>query len=1308
VNRVRLLAQRLLLLAATVAPAWVYADGLTWPTNQLLPSFSTPAAVLDCIDISSASAAEQDLFASLQGVVNRTQPRVACVSSVDGESKFTWLDLHNLPYTLVSGYSALLKYKTNFTGLVVTDPTQPDTLNLATTIAGVNNQLICDPSLLSTLTNSPYSFTLGTDLRGRFTDPYQVYRYLYTNYWPQCTHRMLSGLWTNLHGNLRDYLVAVKAATLWLDPGVATDKTIMGLFIADIPPLKGIYTGWWPSEANGLNWISPYGIPVLASDYFRNGTVYGGLPHAINVPDIPPPPPLQNKVYVAFILSDGDNIQYMQHAMKIRWADAARGTIPIGWTASPLALDMDPMLLNHYWSTATRNDCLVSGPSGAGYTHMQNWSSANLAAFTKATDPYLKRSGLRLITVWDQVTTGVARSFATNCPSLLGLTDQSGGNYTSVNLGLRTLGLTVSYSSDTNAILSGITNAAKNWTGNSPLFLAVQGNVWDITPTHLRTVASALDTNKYVLVRPDHLFLLYNAVYDYPAAATRAAAAITPSSATLQGTVRPNAASAQAWMEWGTNDGYGTKTATLNVSGSSPVAVKGLISGLASRTVYHFRVAVSNTLGVVYGADKTFTVGHRLKAWGDSSLGQTNLPPDLTNVVGAAGGVYHGLALKNDGSVVAWGDNALGQINVPTGLGNVVEVAAGQNHSLALKTDGTVVVWGDNAQGQTNLPAGLSDVVAIAAGAYHSLALKADGTVAAWGASTSGQTNVPATLSNVVAIAAGSAHNLALKLDGTVTAWGSNTAGQTNVPTGLSNVVAVAAGQYHSLALKADGFATATLQPSAQWVADSLTGADGTAIGFWPDQTAGKSAAQSATANRPRLYSNALNGHKVVRFASSSSQYLTVQTTNNPIAAAGSFTLIVVFKTSTAGSASTYFYFNTGLLGCEQPNIVADWALCLNGSQLGAGLGGGATGCGADLSLYGGNVTDGLPHIAMYVRYGDTVSLYVDGVRVVTQSSLCTNARGNYNFQIGAMTTSSYFFNGDIAEIQLFDRGLNDWEVMSANERLAATYGIGNVARTVVAWGSNGFGQTNGPASLTHLAAVAGGGLFNLALREDGSVMAWGNNTQGQTNLPGGLTNVAAIAAGLGFGLALGNQPPLVNNLTCSGFASHDLILPLTATSPDGQPLTLRVAALPAAGSLYQYANGARSTPVSTLNTPVSDPSGRLVFAPAPAQTGAPYTSFSFLAEDGFYRSGTAQVTVNIGLPDVPQLAAPLWSPANPAGWALRFAGSSNATYSVWASTNLFTWEKLGTADESSPGQYQFVDPAGTNNAQCFYRTTAP
>jgi hypothetical protein len=498
--------------------------------------------------------------------------------------------------------------------------------------------------------------------------------------------------------------------------------------------------------------------------------------------------------------------------------------------------------------------------------------------------------------------------------------------------------------------------------------------------------------------------------------------------------------------------------------------------------------------------------------------------------------------------------------------------------------------------------------------------------------------------------------------------------------------------------------------PMCKWVADSLSGSDGSSVSNWTDNIGGKSAAQPAAGNRPRLYSNVLNGHKIVRFSSGGSQFLTVASVDSPIAAAGSFTMVVVFKTSTPGNSSSLFYQNTGLLGAEQPFAVPDWALCINGSQLGAGLGAGAGGCGSDFSLYGGTVTDGNPHVAMYVRAGDTITLYVDGAIVAAQNSLCPEARGDYPFQIGAMTTSSYFFNGDIAEIQLYNRALNSLEIMSDNELLAATYGIGGAAGTVVVWGNNANGQANVPAGVTNVSAVASGSAFNLALEANGAVTGWGNNSQGQINAPVGLTNVVAITGGATFALVIGDEVPLAYDATVSGYVNHDLAFALSAASPDGNPLNFHIQSLPAAGALYQYSGGTRGLPINAPNTLVSDPGGQIVFAPAPGETGSPYANLGFICDDGLYSSGPAQVTVNIGLPATPQFTDALWNPGNPGGGSfnLNFSGDSNATYSVWATTNLANWELIGTATETQPGLYDFLDTAATNVPQRFYRLSAP
>ncbi|HEV2319051.1 MAG TPA: hypothetical protein VGV18_04835 [Verrucomicrobiae bacterium] len=496
------------LLLFTLGVSLTRGDGLTWPPNHLLPTFSKPAAVLDCIDISSSSGAEIDLFASLEGIVNRTRPQIVCASRDDGEGEFTWINLHHLKYNVTDGYSCILKYRKDVSGLVVTDPSEPDTLNLATTIAGLHDDLICDPSLLNQLTNSPCRLPIKVDLRGRFSGKYQVYRYLYTNYWRLCTHRLIAGMQPDVHGNLRDYLVAVRCATVWLDPGRRHDARLLDKFVSKMTPVNGVYIGWWPSEGNGLTWIAHYGIPVLASDFYHNGSVFSGVECAIHVPPTPAPRPLKNKAYVSLILSDGDNVQYMQHVMKMWWESPDRGKVPIGWTVEPLACDLDPAMLNYYWTTASSNDCLISGPDGAGYAHLEIWSPADTAAFAAKSADYFRRGGLRTVTVWDGVTAGIAQAYATNCPALLGLLDDA-GLYDSVKLGLKTFPLTPTYSPDTNAIITGIRHAARDWNGSAPVFIVGQGVSWNITPSDLLNIAHALDTNEFEFVRPDQLFLLY-------------------------------------------------------------------------------------------------------------------------------------------------------------------------------------------------------------------------------------------------------------------------------------------------------------------------------------------------------------------------------------------------------------------------------------------------------------------------------------------------------------------------------------------------------------------------------------------------------------------------------------------------------------------------------------------------------------------------------------------------------------------------------------------------------------------------------
>ena len=67
---------------------------------------------------------------------------------------------------------------------------------------------------------------------------------------------------------------------------------------------------------------------------------------------------------------------------------------------------------------------------------------------------------------------------------------------------------------------------------------------------------------------------------------------------------------------------------------------------------------------------------------------------------------------------------------------------------------------------------------------------------------------------------------------------------------------------------------------------------------------------------------------------------------------------------------------------------------------------------------------------------------------------------------------------------------------------------------TVVAWGMIPANGSWAPANLSGVIALAVGEMHGLALRSDGTVVAWGDNSDGQTDVPASLSNVLAIAAG--------------------------------------------------------------------------------------------------------------------------------------------------------------------------------------------------
>jgi GxGYxYP putative glycoside hydrolase C-terminal domain/GxGYxYP_N second domain/GxGYxYP third domain/GxGYxYP_N 1st domain len=499
-------------------------EGISWPSTQALPRFARPRH-LDVVDLVGVSGNKQMLFSTLQGVVNRKRPRIYLIQDPSDRTKRkSWLGPLNVPYTEHADPWALFeRFADEIGGIVVYDPAIPDSINVATTIAGLRDAVVATPKVADTLERR-FQLRVLVDLRGRFTDGMDAYSWQFEHLWPKTTRRMLIGLPPQTGGSssapfgkLRDYAVANAAMVVWLDATVPTERALFAEILGDMQP-NTPYVGWLPSdvsgETSGVELLSENGIYLVPADWFENMTVFSGsCCREFSGSAIPPVPVLDNKVYVTFTFSDGDNLQFDQHAMRVRWRDGGRGSVPMNWTISPLLWDAAPAMLRYYLESATSNDLLVSGVSGAGYASPTPWPDATFQLFADQTGTYMEWSGLDVLHVlnWaggQQVAMSPAEADAyIDGAGPLGIQLNWGAGTQTTILGGTTPQSTVLATAGVAQAEAAIDQATAGWDGNSPLFLSIGISAWEMTPSDIVEIAESLSSD-YTVVRADQYFEL--------------------------------------------------------------------------------------------------------------------------------------------------------------------------------------------------------------------------------------------------------------------------------------------------------------------------------------------------------------------------------------------------------------------------------------------------------------------------------------------------------------------------------------------------------------------------------------------------------------------------------------------------------------------------------------------------------------------------------------------------------------------------------------------------------------------------------
>jgi hypothetical protein len=222
---------------------------LYWPSDRALPTF--PAAEhFDAADLSALSGDQQGLLVSLQGVVNRRQPRLYFYWGTD-PTNLEWLNTIKVPHTITTDPLSLFqRYQHEVRGAIVYDPNVPDTINLATTLAGMHDAVIATADLAAS-----YHLPIIEDLRGKFTSKLAVYQYALENVYPKTTKRLITAIGPSSTQTVPN----VQWTTLLKVTQPVTDASNKATYTADLSSLlsgpavfvkyQDAYTGdgWGPS-----------------------------------------------------------------------------------------------------------------------------------------------------------------------------------------------------------------------------------------------------------------------------------------------------------------------------------------------------------------------------------------------------------------------------------------------------------------------------------------------------------------------------------------------------------------------------------------------------------------------------------------------------------------------------------------------------------------------------------------------------------------------------------------------------------------------------------------------------------------------------------------------------------------------------------------------------------------------------------------------------------------------------------------------------------------------------------------------------
>ena len=356
--------------------------------------------MLKVIKSEGLSREEYALASFLQGSVNKKHHKSLLID-VD-----IYLEYVKESYEYVDLWDTVNEYLEEFDGIAVYDLASGDVgINMAATVCAIENVIGIPRTILYRFDGKlPILFDMA-DFKGSSAERQEA---IFNKYRDRLdpsglVHQVVLG--EDFRLELRDFAICKSYFTFFTDENeedLAFRARVLSWADRNIP----IY-GWTTNEIAFLKNVSAYGNYVIPMDWSSNHSYFSqdkAQSVTLKQKNTDRIPLMPNKHYVAVVVSDGDNIQWLERNFATTSTYGQRLRSPmnykINWTISPSMVELCPLVMQGLYDKA-KNDYFITGVSGIGYTNLLTYPMEHVEAYAKLTNDAMESSDLEYMCMLD-------------------------------------------------------------------------------------------------------------------------------------------------------------------------------------------------------------------------------------------------------------------------------------------------------------------------------------------------------------------------------------------------------------------------------------------------------------------------------------------------------------------------------------------------------------------------------------------------------------------------------------------------------------------------------------------------------------------------------------------------------------------------------------------------------------------------------------------------------------------------------------------------------------------------------------------